>query len=58
MADEKEQSGFWHWVDNNRVIAGAVTGFAAGTIVPGVGNVIGAIAGAGIGYVSSKEKTK
>ncbi len=58
MADEQEKSGFWAWVDDNRVIAGAVTGFAAGTIVPGVGNVIGAVVGAGVGYVSSKEKEK
>ena len=44
------------WADNNRVVAGALGGFAAGTVVPGVGNVVGAIVGAGVGYASSKEK--
>ena len=44
--------------DENRTIAGAVGGFAAGTVVPGVGNVVGAIVGAGVGYFSSREKAK
>jgi hypothetical protein len=44
------------WVDKNRTISGALLGGAAGTIVPGLGTVIGAIAGAGIGFASSKEK--
>jgi len=44
------------WADKNRVISGALTGLAAGTIVPGVGNVVGALAGAGIGFLSKKEK--
>lgn len=44
------------WVDSNRVVSGALAGFAAGTVVPGVGNVAGAIGGALVGYVSHKEK--
>lgn len=52
--------GFWdrvrNWADNNRTIAGALGGLAVGSVVPGVGNVIGAIIGAGVGFVSSHEK--
>ena len=44
------------WADKNRTISGALLGGAAGTIVPGIGTVIGAIVGAGIGFASSKEK--
>jgi hypothetical protein len=58
--DEKLEPNWWDntkaWVSNNRVATGAIAGFAAGTIVPGPGNVIGAIVGAGIGYASTKEK--
>ena len=46
------------WADKNRTISGALLGGAAGTIVPGIGTVIGAIAGAGIGFASSKERSK
>jgi len=44
------------WADKNRTISGALLGGAAGTIVPGIGTVIGTIVGAGIGFASSKEK--
>src|SRR5215471_5029544 len=44
------------WADKNRSISGALVGGAAGTILPGIGTVIGAIMGAGIGFASSKEK--
>ena len=44
------------WADKNRTISGALVGGAAGTIVPGLGTVIGAVVGAGIGFASSKEK--
>lgn len=61
METDKEK-GLWDktkaWADNNRVIAGAMTGFAAGTIVPGVGNIAGALGGALVGYVSHKEQTE
>jgi hypothetical protein len=60
MSDETEPVGLWArtkaWADKNRTISGAVIGGAAGTIVPGLGTVIGAIVGAGVGFASSKEK--
>ena len=60
MSDEKEAVGLWDrtkaWADKNRTISGALVGGAAGTIVPGLGTVIGAVVGAGIGFASSKEK--
>jgi hypothetical protein len=60
MTDETEAVGLWDrtkaWADKNRTISGAVVGGAAGTIVPGLGTLIGAIVGAGIGFASSKEK--
>jgi len=60
MSDEIKPVGLWErtkgWADKNRTISGALVGGAAGTIVPGLGTVIGAIMGAGIGFASSKEK--
>ncbi|MFL6831656.1 MAG: glycine zipper domain-containing protein [Xanthobacteraceae bacterium] len=60
MSDETKPAPLWErtkaWADKNRTISGALVGGAAGTIVPGLGTVIGAIVGAGIGFASSKEK--
>jgi len=61
MSDEKPV-GMWDrtkaWADKNRTISGALVGGAAGTIVPGLGTVIGAIVGAGVGFASTKERDK
>ena len=60
MSEETKPAGLWQrtkaWADKNRTISGALVGGAAGTIVPGLGTVIGAIVGAGVGFASSKEK--
>jgi hypothetical protein len=60
MNDETKTAGLWErtkaWADKNRTISGALVGGAAGTIVPGLGTVVGAIVGAGVGFASSKEK--
>jgi hypothetical protein len=60
MNDETNTEGLWErtkaWADKNRTISGALVGGAAGTIVPGLGTVVGAIVGAGVGFASSKEK--
>ena len=60
MSDETKPVAMWDrtkaWADKNRTISGALVGGAAGTIVPGLGTVIGAIVGAGVGFASSKEK--
>ena len=60
MSDETNPVGLWQrtkaWADKNRTISGALIGGAAGTIVPGLGTLIGAIVGAGVGFASSKEK--
>jgi hypothetical protein len=60
MSDETKPVRLWEqtkaWANNNRTISGALVGGAAGTIVPGVGTLIGAIVGAGIGFASSREK--
>jgi outer membrane protein with glycine zipper len=62
MTDETTPAGLWErtkaWADKNRTISGALVGGAAGTIVPGLGTMIGAIVGAGVGFASSKEKEK
>jgi hypothetical protein len=62
MNDETNTEGLWErtkaWADKNRTISGALVGGAAGTIVPGIGTVIGAIVGAGVGFASSKEKER
>ena len=60
MNDETKPADLWErtkgWADKNRTISGALVGGAAGTIVPGLGTVVGAIVGAGVGFASSKEK--
>jgi Glycine zipper len=60
MNDETKAAGLWErtkaWADKNRTISGALVGGAAGTIVPGLGTLVGAIVGAGVGFASSKEK--
>jgi hypothetical protein len=60
MNDETKPVGLWArtkaWADKNRTISGALIGGAAGTVVPGLGTVIGAVVGAGVGFASSKEK--
>jgi len=60
MNDETTPVGLWDrtkaWADKNRTISGALVGGAAGTVVPGLGTVIGAIVGAGVGFASSMEK--
>jgi hypothetical protein len=62
MSDETKPVGMWDrtkaWANKNRTISGALVGGAAGTIVPGLGTVIGAIVGAGVGFASSKEKDR
>ena len=59
MNDDTTAAGMWErtkaWADKNRTISGALVGGAAGTVVPGIGTVIGAIVGAGVGFASSKE---
>ena len=59
---ETEPADLWEqtkaWADKNRTISGALLGGAAGTIAPGIGTVNGAIVGAGIGFASSKERSK
>jgi len=60
MNYETKAADLWErtkaWADKNRAISGALVGGAAGTIVPWVGTLIGAIVGAGIGFASSMEK--
>lgn len=46
------------WAKRNPTIAGAATGFAAGSVVPGVGNVVGAIGGAFVGHIAGKDYEK
>jgi outer membrane lipoprotein SlyB len=62
VGDEAKPVGMWEqtkaWANKNRTISGAVVGGAAGTIVPGLGTLIGAILGAGVGFASSKEREK
>jgi len=61
MSDETKPVGLWErtkaWADKNRTISGALVGGAAGTIVPGLGTVIGAIRGRG-GWICLIEEKK
>jgi outer membrane lipoprotein SlyB len=37
------------WYNRHKALAGAATGFVAGSFIPGIGNLVGAVAGALIG---------
>ena len=43
------------WAKRNPTIAGAVAGFGAGTVVPGLGNIVGAIGGGILGHYAGKD---
>ena len=61
MADEEKKT-WWQktkdWAKNNPTLAGAAVGFGAGSVVPGVGNVVGAIGGAVVGHLHGKDKER
>jgi Glycine zipper len=60
ISDKAKPVDLWDrtkaWANQNRTIAGTLVGGAAGTIIPGLGTLIGAIVGAGVGFASTKEK--
>jgi hypothetical protein len=60
--DEPTEKGWWEktkdWAKRNPTLTGAAAGFGAGTVIPGVGNVIGAIGGAVIGHYAGKDGKK
>src|SRR5262249_1926167 len=62
MTDETTPEGLWDrtkaWADKNRTISGPLVGGAAGTCVPGIGNVTGEIRGAGGGFATGKKRKK
>ena len=62
MSTDKEIPTLWAktkvWVSNNRTVSGALAGLAAGSVIPGIGNIFGVIVGAGVGYASAKEKER
>jgi outer membrane lipoprotein SlyB len=57
-----EKKSVWQktkdWAGRNPVIAGASVGFAAGTVVPGLGNVVGAVGGAIVGAIHGGTEEK
>jgi hypothetical protein len=61
MVDETaEKKTLWDktktWAKENPVLTGAAAGFAAGTAIPGLGNVVGAVGGGVIGYLHAKSQ--
>lgn len=62
MEEKKDVKDWWattkDWVKRNPTLTGAAAGFAAGSAVPGIGNVVGAIGGAVVGHLAGKDDTK
>jgi uncharacterized protein YqgC (DUF456 family) len=46
------------WYNKHRVLTGAILGFTAGSVVPGLGNLVGAVAGAIVAPMIIEEETK
>jgi len=61
MSDEKQKD--WvgksaDWVKRNPTLTGAAAGFAAGSVIPGLGNIFGAVGGAIVGHLAGKDAEK
>jgi gas vesicle protein len=46
------------WYNKHRVLTGVILGFTAGSVVPGLGNLVGAVAGAIVAPMIIEEETK
>lgn len=46
------------WAKRNPTAAGAITGFGAGSVVPGLGSVAGLVAGGVVGFLMGQEQDR
>ncbi len=46
------------WAKRNPTVSGAITGFGAGAVLPGLGSVAGLMAGGGVGFLVGQEQDR
>jgi len=46
------------WAKRNPTVAGAITGFGAGSVLPGLGSVAGLVAGGVVGFLVGQEQDR
>lgn len=46
------------WAKRNPTVAGAITGFGAGSVLPGLGSVAGVVAGGVVGFLVGQEQDR
>ncbi len=55
MAEKTTWETTKDWAQRNPTIAGAITGFGAGVVLPGFGSVAGLVAGGVVGFLVGME---
>jgi len=58
MAEKTTWEKTKDWAKRNPTVAGAITGFGAGVVVPGLGSVAGLVAGGVIGFLVGQEQDR
>ena len=58
MAEETTWEKTKDWAKRNPTVAGAITGFGAGVVLPGLGSVAGLVAGGVIGFLVGQEQDR
>ena len=58
MAEKTTWEKTKDWAKRNPTVAGAITGFGAGVVVPGLGSVAGLVTGGVIGFLVGQEQDR
>jgi hypothetical protein len=58
MAEKTMWEAMKDWAKRNPTVAGAITGFGAGVVLPGLGSVAGLVAGGVIGFLVGQEQDR
>ena len=58
MAEKTTWERTKDWAKRNPTVAGAITGFGAGAVLPGLGSVAGLVAGGVIGFLVGQEQDR
>ena len=58
MAEKTTWEKTKDWAKRSPTVAGAITGFGAGVVVPGLGSVAGLVAGGVIGFLVGQEQDR
>lgn len=58
MAEKTTWDKMKDWAKRNPTVAGAIGGFGAGSVLPGLGSVAGVVAGGVIGFLVGQEQDR